>query len=303
MAEPAENQCYVVEDFLTFPYQPTCFQLRSQSFSCKSSSTSPRSMKEVSRRRGPQEQSQSFTFRSEGEGSSRRQLGQSYDLLNQGSRSKEDRQESLPVRRRLQELVPRDGEGSGWERLQSIRRRLQEKRRRQEKENVEETMLRQEEEDKTESGWVLDESRGQLRRGETVRDEDFEDDFEMREGREMRRQLMRSTSLTAPLSLRPAFARTSSFTPNRRQPPSGGLKTDLFSSSLPFRPSSISNGSLTPSSMYSSLSPESSGASTPSSSKSTDSENFWNQYRRSPPPISIPDMLRGLLKGKLRWQP
>ena len=117
--------------------------------------------------------------------------------------------------------------------------------------------------------------------------------------------------------------RTSSFTPNRRQPPSGGLKTDLFSSSLPFRqplsskymnhhfqshssfcrPSSISNGSLTPSSMYSSLSPESSGASTPSSSKSTDSENFWNQYRRSPPPISIPDMLRGLLKGKLRWQP
>jgi len=280
MAEPAENQCYVVEDFLTFPYQPTCFQLRSQSFSCKSSSTSPRSLKEVSRRRGPQEQSQSFTFRSEGEGSSRRQLGQSYDLLNQGSRSKEDRQESLPVRRRLQE-----------------------KRRRQEKENVEETMLRQEEEDKTESGWVLDESRGQLRRGETVRDEDFEDDFEMREGREMRRQLMRSTSLTAPLSLRPAFARTSSFTPNRRQPPSGGLKTDLFSSSLPFRPSSISNGSLTPSSMYSSLSPESSGASTPSSSKSTDSENFWNQYRRSPPPISIPDMLRGLLKGKLRWQP
>ena len=163
----------------------------------------------MSRRRGPQEQSQSFTFRSEGEGSSRRQLGQSYDLLNQGSRSKEDRQESLPVRRRLQELVPRDGEGSGWERLQSIRRRLQEKRRRQEKENVEETMLRQEEEDKTESGWVLDESRGQLRRGETVRDEDFEGDFEMREGRE-RRQLMRSTSLTAPLSLRPAFARSRS---------------------------------------------------------------------------------------------
>ena len=70
-------------------------------------------------------------------------------------------------------------------------------------------MLRQEEEDKTESGWVLDESRGQLRRGETVRDEDFEDDFEMREGRE-RRQLMRSTSLTAPLSLRPAFARSRS---------------------------------------------------------------------------------------------
>ena len=29
--------------------------------------------------------------------------------------------------------------------------------------------------------------------------------------------------------------RTSSFTPNRRQPPSGGLKTDLFSSSPPFR--------------------------------------------------------------------
>ena len=163
----------------------------------------------MSRRRGLQEQSQSFTFRSEREGSSRRQLEQSYDLSNEGSRSKEDRQESLPVRRRLQELVPRDFEGSGWERLQSIRRRLQEKRRRQEKENVEETMLRQEEEGKTESGWLLDESRGQLRRSETVRPEDFEDDFEMREGRE-RRQLMRSTSLTAPLSVRPAFARSRS---------------------------------------------------------------------------------------------
>ena len=163
----------------------------------------------MSRRRGLQEQSQSFTFRGEGEGSSRRQLGQSYDLSNQGSRSKEDRQENLPVRRRLQELVPRDGEGSRWERLQSIRRRLQEKRRRQEKENVEETMLRQEEEGKTGSGWLLDESRGQLRRGESVREEDFEDDFEMRQGRE-RRQLMRSTSLTAPLSVRPAFARSRS---------------------------------------------------------------------------------------------
>ena len=143
-----------------------------------------------------QEQSQSFTFRGEGEESiSRRQLGQSYDLSNQGSRSKEDRQEGLPVRRRLQELVAGDGEGSGWERLQSIRRRLQEKRRRQEKENVEETILRQ---DGDGTGWILDESRG-----ESVRLEDFE----MRQGRE-RRQLMRSTSLTAPLSHRPACARS-----------------------------------------------------------------------------------------------
>merc|ERR1711971_6193 len=292
MAEPAENQCYVVEDFLTFPYQPTCFQLRSQSFSCKRSLTSPRSLKERNRRKGLQEQSQSFTFRGEGEESiSRRQLGQSYDLLNQGSRSKEDRQEGLPVRRKLQELVPGDGEGSGWERLQSIRRRLQEKRRRQEKEkeNVDETILRQDEDG---TGWILNELRG-----ESVRLEDFE----MRQGRE-RRQLMRSTSLTAPLSLRPACARTSSFTPNSRQRPSGS-KTDLFSSTLPFRPSSISNGSLTPSPMYSSLSPESSGASTPSSSNSTESENFWNRYRRSPPPISIPDMLKSLFNGKLRRQP
>jgi len=155
-------------------------------------------LKERNRRKGLQEQSQSFTFRGEGEESiSRRKLGQSYELLNQGSRSKEDRQEGLPVRRKLQELVPGDGEGSGWERLQSIRRRLQEKRRRQEKEkeNVDETILRQDEDG---TGWILNELRG-----ESVRLEDFE----MRQGRE-RRQLMRSTSLTAPLSLRPACARS-----------------------------------------------------------------------------------------------
>jgi len=176
----AENQCYVVEDFLTFPYQPTCFQLRSQSF------TSPRRLKEgKSRRRGLQEQSQSFTFNNEGEGSSMSQL-----------------KEGTPVRRRLQELLPgevnREGEGNGWERLQSIRRRLQEKKRMQEKENVVETMTAVE-----------------LRRAESVRGEGPEEDFEMRQDFEMRRpgrerrQLMRSTSLTAPLSLRPAFPRSS----------------------------------------------------------------------------------------------
>jgi len=307
----AENQCYVVEDFLTFPYQPTCFQLRSQSF------TSPRKETAGGRRTGLQEQSQSFTFHSEG--GERRGRRQSYDLSNEGSRSKQ----GLPVRRRLQELLPgdgRQGERNGWERLQSIRRRLQEKRRREEKENAVETVTAMpDEEGRGGNVWLLDEMRGNLRRGESVREEgseedfemwqesdfemrqgsDFEmrqgSDFEMRQGRE-RRQLMRSTSLTAPLSLRPAFPRTSSFTLNSRRLPLGGLKRELLSPSLPFRPSSISNGSSTPSSM------NSSGSSTPSSveNSSSDSEHFWNQYRRSPPPISIPDMLKSIFKGKLR---
>lgn len=286
----AENQCYVVEDFLTFPYQPTCFQLRSQSF------TSPRKETAGGRRRGLQEQSQSFTFHSEG--GERRGRRQSYDLSNEGSRSKQ----GLPVRRRLQELLPRDGrqgERNGWERLQSIRRRLQEKRRREEKENAVETVTAMPDEERRGGNvWLLDEMRENLRRGESVREEGSEEDFEMRQGRE-RRQLMRSTSLTAPLSLRPAFPRTSSFTLNSRKLPLGGLKRELLSPSLPFRPSSISDGSSTPSSM------NSSGSSTPSSveNSSSDSEHFWNQYRRSPPPISIPDMLKSIFKGKLRRRP
>ena len=201
--------------------QPTCFQLRSQSF------TSPRKETAGGRRRGLQEQSQSFTFHSEG--GERRGRRQSYDLSNEGSRSKQ----GLPVRRRLQELLPgdgRQGERNGWERLQSIRRRLQEKRRREEKENVVETVTAvPDEEGRGGSVWLLDEMRGNLRRGEGVREEgseedfemwqesDFEmcqgSDFEMRQGRE-RRQLMRSTSLTAPLSLRPAFPRSSDCFPN-----------------------------------------------------------------------------------------
>ena len=78
-------------------------------------------------------------------------------------------------------------------------------------ENVE-TMTRQCEEGKEGGGWFWDELRGKVKRG--VRSEDCEDDFEMREGRAGRwedgkagGQLMRSTSLTSPLSLRPAFAR------------------------------------------------------------------------------------------------
>ena len=209
--------------------QPTCFQLRSQSF------TSPRKETAGGRRRGLQEQSQSFTFHSEG--GERRGRRQSYDLSNEGSRSKQ----GLPVRRRLQELLPgdgRQGERNGWERLQSIRRRLQEKRRREEKENAVETVTAMPDEERRGGNvWLLDEMRGNLRRGEGVREEgseedfemrqerdfemrqgrDFEmrqgSDFEMRQGRE-RRQLMRSTSLTAPLSLRPAFPRSSDCFPN-----------------------------------------------------------------------------------------
>ena len=237
-----------------FCLQPTCFQLRSQSF------TSPRNLKEFSRRRGVQEQSQSFTCHNEGEERRRVQLGQSYDLSSQVSRSKE----GLPARRRLQELEARDGrgeEGKGWERLQSIRRRLQEKRRKQEKENVEEATAMQDRVGKGGSGWNLDKVR-RAESGIEVKGVDFEEDFdmrqggrdfdmrqggrdfemrkgkkdfemrqgekdfemreggrdfemrqggrdfEMREGGRDRRQLMRSTSLTAPLSLRPAFARS-----------------------------------------------------------------------------------------------
>ena len=150
------------------------------------------------------------------------------------------------------ELLPgdgRQGEGSGWERLQSIRRRLQEKRRWQEKENeVERMTAMQDEEGKEGSGRLLDELGGKLRRAESVRERGSKEDFKMRQGRdfeirqgnnfemrqgkdfgmrqrkdfemrqgkdfEMRqrregRQLMRSTSLTAPLTQPPAFPRSS----------------------------------------------------------------------------------------------
>ena len=233
-----------MEDFLTFPYQvftipktfqfkglshkhnffiyyvdfqPLSVQLRSQSFSCKSKS--PRSLKGGGRVRGLQVQSQSFTFRSEREESNRMHLGQPSDF-GEATRSKEDRRDHFPARRRLQELQPGDPrqreEGTGWQRLKALRRRLQERRRMQEMmENVE-TMTRQCEEGKEGSGWFW-ELRGKVKRGDSgrgVRREDCEDDFEMREGRAGRwedgkagGQLMRSTSLTSPLSLRPAFAR------------------------------------------------------------------------------------------------
>ena len=234
-----------MEDFLTFPYQvftipktfqfkglshkhiffiynidfqPLSVQLRSQSFSCKSKS--PRSLKGGGRVRGLQVQSQSFTFRSEREESNRMHLGQPSDF-GEATRSKEDRRDHFPARRRLQELQPGDPrqreEGTGWQRLKALRRRLQERRRMQEMmENVE-TMTRQCEEGKEGGGWFWDELRGKVKRGDSgrgVRREDCEDDFEMREGRAGRwedgkagGQLMRSTSLTSPLSLRPAFAR------------------------------------------------------------------------------------------------
>ena len=232
MVNPKESQCYVVEDFLTHPYQvahrisqhhleliinqssafqPTCFQLRSQSFSCKgsrsprslrkekitssSSNSSPRSWRKGEGGRGGtlQDQSKSFTFREE-----RRQLGQPHNHLSaMEANNRSNAEEAFPGRRRLQELLPGDGrvQGDGWARLQSIRRRLQEKRSRQEKEN--ESALMKE---GTGSGWYLEQSCGTEREG-------GEEDFDLRPGGE-RRRLMRSTSLTTtPLSIRPAFPR------------------------------------------------------------------------------------------------
>ena len=141
MVNPKESQCYVVEDFLTHPYQvarqisqhhleliinqssafqPTCFQLRSQSFSCKGS-RSPRSLrKEKSTsssgnsslrnwRKGEggkggtlQDQSKSFTFREE-----RSQLGQPHKHLSaMEANNRSTAEEAFPGRRRLQELLP-----------------------------------------------------------------------------------------------------------------------------------------------------------------------------------------------------
>ena len=169
--------------------------MRKEKITSSSSNSSPRSWRKGEGGRGGtlQDQSKSFTFREE-----RRQLGQPHNHLSaMEANNRSNAEEAFPGRRRLQELLPGDGrvQGDGWARLQSIRRRLQEKRFRQEKEN--ESALMKE---GTGSGWYLEQSCGTEREG-------GEEDFDLRPGGE-RRRLMRSTSLTTtPLSIRPAFPR------------------------------------------------------------------------------------------------